>query len=123
MARMARRGVRGEAALLLALLLLIEGLFGGLAIGARADTAAAFGVICSTDHQSDTAKPGRHGTALSDCCTLGCPMFGGGLPDTGALTLAIPSLPDALAATPAGTGASLARAELAPLHSRAPPAA
>ena len=123
-ARLAKCGWRGEAALLLACLMLIEALFGGLAIGARAETVPpGFTILCSGTVVSGPALPGGHGSHIPDCCTLGCPMLGGFLP---AAAVADPHVPPALEGPrrlPSGEASTLARAELAPLHSRAPPAA
>ena len=113
-----------DAAIVVALFLVVQALFSGLSLGARADTLALPpGVLCLG---AGTAAPDAGGNAdrthLVDCCTLGCPMLGG-LP-----------LPQPASAPHAPARGSLAgpleleahlpgRFELSPLRSRAPPRA
>jgi hypothetical protein len=74
-----RRGWPIEAALTVALFLVVQAFVSGLSIGARADTLNPTGVLClgagstTGDSSSDPASL----IHLTDCCTLGCPMLGG----------------------------------------------
>ncbi len=123
---MARRTIRrpgGEAALLLALVLVVQALFGGLALGAHADTTAArLRILCGTGRtaHADLPAPGGTAASFSGCCTLGCPLQGGFMPPTSA-RLPLPAAPMLRAEWPAGERATSRRAELMPLRSRAPP--
>ena len=70
---------------LVALLFLVQAALIGLSLGAHAEFMPRdqFGnVLCSPGADGMThapTKPDGHSTALSDCCTLGCTMFGGPL--------------------------------------------
>ncbi|MBB3999486.1 DUF2946 family protein [Aureimonas pseudogalii] len=70
---------------LVALLFLVQASLLGLSLGAHAEIMPRdqFGnVLCSPGADGTThapSKPGGHSSALSDCCTLGCTMFGGPL--------------------------------------------
>ncbi len=123
---MARRTMTrpgGEAALLLALVMVVQALFGGLALAAHADTAAArLRILCSSGRavHADLPAPGGAPASFSGCCTLGCPLQGGFMPPA-ATRLPLPAAPAMRADWPAGERASIRRAELMPLNSRAPP--
>lgn len=120
----ANRGWTVEAALTIALFLVVQAFFSGLSLGARADTLdPSGGVICfgSGSAASDPLPSSQDRSHLVDCCTLGCPMIGG---------LAAPHTAGAAAphvfadAAPAFFAAHLpGRFELSPLRSRAPPRA
>lgn len=113
-----------DVALAVAIFMVVQALFSGLSLGARADTLAfPPGILC-IGAESAAADPGGSAdrTHLVDCCTLGCPMLGG---------LPLPQ-PAAVQAAPALTGHAVplaltahlpGRFELSPLRSRAPPAA
>ncbi|MCX5495466.1 hypothetical protein OSH11_12175 [Kaistia dalseonensis] len=118
-----RQGLSVEVTLLVALLLLVQAFFSGLSIGSKAVAAElATGVLCSTigTRSAPIEQPaGRN--HLVDCCTLGCSMVGGQpLPETAALPFAT-ARPVAAGLRGRLDAAGLQRAELAPLHTRAPP--
>ena len=123
MMRGERRGLwRRDAALIVALFLVVQALVSGFATGARAsEPALSRDVICGTlspDRGTDAPSGLVH---LLDCCTLGCPMVGAAAPSPAHPPLAR-SLPAILvAALPVAIGGSGPRFELAPVLSRAPP--
>jgi hypothetical protein len=110
-------------AFFVALLLVVQALFSGLSIGARAaDATSPIGVLCTRDGpgtNSGTPDPASH--SATDCCTFGCSMVGG----------AAAPVPDETASVPAGIRLAsaafvpdappTARSELYPRHARAPP--
>ena len=113
-----------DAALAVAIFMVVQALFSGLSLGARADTLPFQPGILCIGAETAAADPGGNAdrTHLIDCCTLGCPMLGG---------LSLPQ-PAAVQAAPALTGHVVppeltahlpGRFELSPLRSRAPPAA
>lgn len=117
------RQMRADAAILVALFLVVQAFAAGFAGGARADTAlAGLDVICAGDGSSGSASGSPAGDLLhlADCCTLGCPMIGG-LPPAAAAPL---HHPPGVASEKAGLrhdASPVRRAELAPLNTRAPP--
>lgn len=118
------RGISADAAIFVALFLVVQALFTGLASGASADVAAAgIGVVCNSGGAlgSSPADQADRRVRLADCCTLGCPMLGGTPPSPAA-----PALHGILAAVPVRTvrladPPPVQRAELQPLNTRAPP--
>lgn len=125
MMRARRQGLwRRDAAVIVALFLVVQALVSGFATGARAAAPMLpADVICGT------LSPGQPNDApaglvhLLDCCTLGCPMVGAAAPSPAHPPLAR-SLPAILvAALPVTIGGSGPRFELAPVLSRAPPVA
>lgn len=125
MMRAGRRGLwRKDAALIVALFLVVQALVSGFATGVRAsEPALSQDVICGTlssDRGSDVPPGLVH---LIDCCTLGCPMVGASAPPPAHPPLARSAPALVVAAVPASTGESGPRFELAPVLSRAPPAA
>ena len=125
MMRARRQGLwRRDAALIVALFLVVQALVSGFATGARAsEPALSRDVICGTlspDRGTDAPSGLVH---LLDCCTLGCPMVGAAAPAPAHPPLARKVAGIFVAAQPASPGASGPRFELAPVHSRAPPVA
>jgi hypothetical protein len=125
MMRARRQGLwRRDAALIVALFLVVQALVSGFATGARAAAPVLpADVICGT-LSPDRATGAQAGLVhLLDCCTLGCPMVGAAAPSPAHPPLAR-SLPVILvAAQPVAIGGSGPRFELAPVLSRAPPVA
>lgn len=109
--------------LCVALFLLVQAFVSGISIGARAGTPElSLGVICSTiGTKAPNGGQPSDPTHFNDCCTLGCSMVGGQpLPESA--TLELPSAtPLVLHAPSAARSIEVARFELAPLHTRAPP--
>ncbi|SHE77395.1 hypothetical protein SAMN02745157_0908 [Kaistia soli DSM 19436] len=112
--------------MLVALFLVVQALFSGVAAGARADVSLSGDVICSSSGGWSVAGPAGQPsdrTHLVDCCTLGCPMLGGAVPGPVAFSPPVHIHVLATLGAPASDHAVLVRAELAPLRSRAPPQA
>ncbi len=90
MAKRIARRARSEAALFVALMLVVQALLSGLSLGLGAASSdgiwqidASGLIICTRDGGTATA-PGEPGTAhhgSTDCCTLGCSMVGALTPD------------------------------------------
>lgn len=120
------RGLSADTAILVALFLVVQALFSGLATGARANSAdSGTTILCGSDRsmRGGAADPLADRSHLIDCCTFGCPMLGGALPPP-----VLPALPCHVAGSqailiPAASAQLTLRAELAPLRSRAPPKA
>lgn len=125
---MMRAGGRGlwrrDAALIVALFLVVQALVSGFATGARAaEPALSREVICGT-LAYDRAPDGPAGLVhLIDCCTLGCPMVGGGVPPLAHPPLARSAGAILVTPQPLSAEGSGRRFELAPVLSRAPPVA
>lgn len=121
MLQRARRGWTIDAALTIALFLVVQAFVSGLSLGARADTLVPAGAICGSAAPVERDSGGSGGIHLVDCCTLGCPMVGGAAAPE---PLSAPQRL-ALAATmerPAPASEHRpGRFELSPLRSRAPP--
>ena len=114
-----------EAALFVALFLVVQAFFSGLALGARADVTLSPGeTLCLGSGGAATVTPfaPSNRVHLADCCTLGCPMLGG-MPAPQAAGLAHPSVLAGLVSAPSGNAHDPGRFELSPLRSRAPPEA
>ena len=120
-----RRGLwRRDAALIVALFLVVQALVSGFATGARAsEPALSRDVICGTLSPDRAADAPAGLVHLLDCCTLGCPMVGAAAPSPAHPPLARKAVAILAAEVPASAGASGPRFELAPVLSRAPPAA
>lgn len=125
MALLRRQHRTMDVALILALFLVVQALFSGFSIGARAETLPAAGVLCLGSGQAAPASDSdpRSGLHLVDCCTLGCPMVGGAAaPEPAGVPLRLTS-PRSANLVPVLHAHDPGRAELSPLRSRAPPLA
>ncbi len=90
MTRRTAQGRRSEAALFIALMLVVQALLSGLSLGLSAAPVdsiwqldASGRIICTRDGGAATT-PGEPGTPhhnAADCCTLGCSMVGALTPD------------------------------------------
>ena len=110
-----------DTALIVALFLVVQAFVSGLSIGARAETLPAGTILClGSGGVASADDPARAGLHLIDCCTLGCPMLGGALPQPASAALPATIVKAAETAVFAAEHLS-GRSELAPLHSRAPP--
>ena len=120
-----RKQGSADAALFMALFLVVQALLAGLATGARAETVpAGFGVICGSGgltHIGD-GDDERSPAHAPDCCSFGCPMVGGALPPPALATLALVGTVFFVTARVEPASAAEKRAELSPVLSRAPPA-
>ena len=130
MTRRTAPGRRSEAALFVALMLVVQALLSGLSLGLSAAASdnlwqldASGRIICTRDGGTATT-PGEPGTPhhnAADCCTLGCSMVGALTPDL-PREAASPLRPSRM------PGAGIARAEdplaspgRTPQNPRAPP--
>lgn len=125
MMRVGKHGLwRRDAALIVALFLVVQALVSGFATGARAaEPAFAQDVICGTLSPARAADAPAGLVHLLDCCTLGCPMVGAAAPPPAHPPLSRSALAIVVASQPASTHEGGRRFELAPVLSRAPPSA
>lgn len=81
-----RQGLSAEVTLFVAFMLVIQVLFSGLSLGARAatlDSDAMSRILCTSDGGKIAAggsTDGSPSTHYLDCCTFGCSMVGGAVP-------------------------------------------
>ncbi|MFI5407715.1 DUF2946 family protein [Kaistia sp. UC242_56] len=122
-----RQGLSAEVTLFVAFMLVIQLLFSGLSLGARAatlDSGALSHVLCTSEGRTVAAGSSTDDAPIAhaiDCCTFGCSMVGG----------AVPTAPDESAALinrlrfvtkPAPASPRLvAHVERKPQNPRAPP--
>lgn len=115
-----------EAAMLVALMLVVQAFFSGLSLGANAAPLQrdAFGqVICTTDggRLAASEQPGAPAHHPADCCTLGCSMVGAALPDPFATPRCHPDPVRRLGAALASSEAPSSPILRLPQNPRAPP--
>ncbi|MCX5518378.1 DUF2946 family protein [Kaistia defluvii] len=122
-----RQGLSAEVTLFVAFMLVIQVLFSGLSLGARAatlDSGALGHVLCTTEGRTvaagsptDDAPPAH----AFDCCTFGCSMVGGAVPpapdESAALTNRLLFVSKPAPASPR----LVAHVERKPHNPRAPP--
>lgn len=112
------------ATLLVAYLLVLQGVALGLTIGARAGQGALGSVVCLTartavDNRSEAPRPASHG--LETCCLQHCSGLDSAAVGTAAGFESPVALYASLVSPPRAT-AALPRREVLPLGARAPPA-
>ena len=114
-----------EAALFVALMLVVQALLSGLSLGLSAAPLErdAAGILCVRDGgtATDQSQPGAPHHSGADCCTLGCSMVGALVPLLPADAATYPAPPRAM-----GAGVALAKAppqseQRSPQNPRAPP--
>jgi len=114
-----------SAAVVAALILLVQAFVGGTWMGAQAasDPRDLFGNVICTAHTSDTSQNGKHGNSGNDCecCLSSCDTGTATVPETTSIE---PVLVDFALALDGKhlTEPSVRRHELQPLSSRGPPA-
>jgi hypothetical protein len=119
-----RLGGSAEAAIFVALMLVVQSLLSGLSLGAQASTLPTDAlVICTTDG-ARLAQPSPDGIAHhagTDCCTLGCSMVGAALPDLPREPFRFPARVESVVSRTGRDDCPIARVETFPQNPRAPP--
>ena len=122
-----RQGLSAEVTLFVAFMLVIQVLFSGLSLGAKAaalDSSALSHVLCTSDGRAVAAGPATDDAPVAhtiDCCTFGCSMVGGAVPtapdESAALTNRLRFVTKPAPASPR----LVAHVERKPQNPRAPP--
>lgn len=124
MAKRRKSGWRAVVATVATCLLVMQAVFGSLALAAELAPArdALGGIICVSHPEADGSRQDKGGHELPSCCMLGCNIFGSGLVAAAADGLVDDRLPPRAQPIGVETGAGpFARPETHPGNPRAPP--